>query len=100
MSDTQPLHVVAECRAKPEQEDALRSVPMAAVAPSGCDAGVVSYVVHEDIKTPGHFFFVEEYASRDALKQHMAQPHCKTPVAETKELIASDCSMAMLRPAE
>ncbi len=100
MSDTQPIHIVAECRAKPGQEDALRKVLLAAVAPSRGDAGVVSYVVQEDIKAPGHFFFVEEYASRDALKQHMQQPHFKTLVAETKELIAGEFAMTMLRPAE
>ena len=100
MSDTQPIHLVAECRAKPGQEDALRAAVRAVVAPSRADAGVVSYVVHEDTKAPGHFFFVEQYASRDALKQHMQQPHFKTLVAETKELIEGEFAMALIRPVE
>ena len=100
MSDTQPVHVVAECRAKPGQEDALRTVLRAAVGPSRGDAGVVSYVLNEDIKQPGHFFFVEHYESRDALKQHMQQPHFKELVAGSKDLIDGEFAMAMVRPAE
>ena len=100
MSDTQPLHVVAECRAKAGHEDALRKVLLAAVEPSRGDAGVMSYMVHEDIRTPGHFFFVEHYASRDALKQHMQQPHFKALVAGTKDLIEGEFLMSMIRPAE
>ncbi len=98
MSDTQPVHIVAECRAKPGQEDALRAVLHAAVEPSRKDAGVVSYVLNEDIRTPGHFFFVEHYASRDAVKQHMAQPHFKALVAGSKDLIDGEFAMAMTRP--
>jgi quinol monooxygenase YgiN len=100
MSDTQPLHVVAECRAKAGHEDALRKVLLAAVGPSRGDAGVVSYVVHEDIRKPGHFFFVEHYTSRDALKQHMQQPHFKALVEESKTLIDGEFAMSMIRPAE
>ncbi len=99
MSDTQPLHLVAECRAKPGHEDELRKVLLAALGPSRGDEGVLSYVVHEDIRTPGHFFFVEHYTSRDALKQHMQQPHFKTLVAESKDLIDGEFAMSMLRPA-
>ena len=99
MSDTQPVHVVAECRAKPGQEDALRTVLTAAVAPSRGDAGVLAYAVHEDIRTPGHFFFLEHYASRDALKQHMQQPHFKTLVEATKDLIEGEFLMTLVRPA-
>ncbi len=100
LPDTQAVHVVAECRAKRGHEDALRKVLLAAVGPSRHDAGVTSYVVHEDIRTPGHFFFIEEYESRDALKQHMQQPHFKTLVAESKDLIDGEFAMATLRPAE
>ncbi len=100
MSDTLPIHLVAECRAKPGQEDALRSVLHAAVAPSRGDAGVLSYVLNEDTKQPGHFFFVEHYASRDALKQHMQQPHFKALVAGSKDLIDGEFAMAILRPVE
>ena len=98
MSDSLPVHLVAECRAKPGQEDALRRVLHAAVAPSRADEGVVSYVLNEDIRTPGHFFFVEHYATRDALRQHMQQPHFKTLVAGSKELIEGEVAMAMVRP--
>lgn len=100
MSDTQALHVVAQCQAKPGQEDALRRVLHAAVAPSRGDAGVLSYVLNEDIKKPGHFFFIEHYASRDALKQHMQQPHFKTLVEQSKDLIDGDFPIAMVRPVE
>ena len=98
MSDTPDLHLVAECRAKPGQEDALRTVLHAAVEPSRGDAGVLAYALHEDTKQPGHFFFVEHYASRDALRQHMQQPHFKTLVAESKDLIEGEFKMAMIRP--
>ncbi len=100
MSDTAPVHVIAQCQAKPGQADALRRVLHAAVAPSRGDAGVLSYVLNEDIKTPGRFFFVEHYASRDALKQHMQQPHFKTLVAESKDLIDGDFPIAMVRPVD
>jgi quinol monooxygenase YgiN len=100
MSDAQDIHLVAECRAKPGQEDALRKAVHAAVAPSRGDPGVLSYTVHEDTKQPGHFFFVEHYASREALKAHMDQPHFKTLVAETKDKIEGEFKMSLLRPVE
>ncbi len=98
MSNTLPVHVVAECRAKPGHEDALRQILHAAVSPSRGDAGVLSYVLNEDTKQSGHFFFVEHYASRDALKQHMQQPHFKALVAGAKDLIAGEFAMAIVRP--
>jgi quinol monooxygenase YgiN len=98
VSDDQPLHVVAECQAKPGSEDALRDVLAAAVGPSRGDPGVVSYVLNEDTRKPGHFFFVEHYDSRDALKQHMQQPHFKALVAGSKDLIEGEFKMAMVRP--
>ena len=100
MSDTQDIHLVAECRAKPGHEDALRKAVHAAVCSIawGCGRGSAMDTVHEDTKQPGHFFFVEHYASRDALKAHMDQPHFKTLVAETKDKIEGEFKMSLIRP--
>ncbi len=39
------------------------------------EEGCISYGFHEAIESPNSFVAVEEWASREALDRHFAQPH-------------------------
>ncbi len=51
------LTVIAHMRARPGQEDRLRSALEALVEPTSREPGYVNYDLHESVDQPGHFFF-------------------------------------------
>jgi quinol monooxygenase YgiN len=74
---TNLLTVVAEMKAKPGQEDALRQAALALVAPTRKEEGCVQYDLHEHKTEPGRFVFYENWASEEHLARHAASEHLK-----------------------
>lgn len=73
MSD---LFIVAALHAKPGKEDELRGDLTALVEPSRKEPGNVAYDLFEDAHAPGHFVFVEHWASaEDQQRHHNHGPH-------------------------
>jgi quinol monooxygenase YgiN len=93
----QEIQVIAEAIAKPGQEDALRGVLYACVAPTRAEHGNRAYILHEDLDKPGRFFFYETWASRESLAEHMKTPHFKTLDKNAKPLIAQPLTVAIVR---
>jgi quinol monooxygenase YgiN len=67
--------VVAEVRAKPGQEQALRQATLPLVAAVRREPNNLLYFVHEDREAPGHFVFYEIFASQADFEAHNATPH-------------------------
>jgi|SRR5271166_672681 len=93
----QEIHVIAEAIAKPGEEDALRRVLGACVAPTRSEPGNRAYTLHQDADKPGRFFFYETWANREALSEHLKTPHFKTLDRDSKPLLAQPLSVAVLR---
>ncbi|UFN46819.1 antibiotic biosynthesis monooxygenase [Roseomonas sp. OT10] len=94
---TDKVRVVAESWARPGQEEALRAVLQAAVAPTEAEAGCLEYRLHEDLAQPGHFVFVEEWESAETLAAHGRTAHIAALRAGAAPLLAKPMVVTKLR---
>jgi quinol monooxygenase YgiN len=67
--------VVGRVACRPEQRQELLSLLEGMQERSRREDGCLSYGFFEAIETPNSFVAVEEWASREALDRHFAQPH-------------------------
>jgi quinol monooxygenase YgiN len=82
------IHVFANVTAAPGNADKLREVLTALVAPTKKEPGVISYILHEDIKTPGNFYVYEVYKDQAAVDAHMNSSHLAAAFAAAGPLVA------------
>lgn len=78
--------VVAEVRAKPGKERALREATLPLVAKVRAEPNNLLYFLQEDRESPGHFVFYEIFASEADFKAHNATPHVQAWFALLPEL--------------
>lgn len=71
------VRVTAFLHAKPGEEAAVMQAAAACVAPTRAEHGNEMYSLHQDMKDPALFVFVEHWKSRQALNEHMQTPHFK-----------------------
>ena len=93
--------IVAEVRAKPGKEAALRKITLPLIAHVRGDPKNLVYFLQEDREAPGHFIFYEIFASREDFEAHNAQPYVKEWFAKLPELAAGGVKvmrMATLAP--
>jgi quinol monooxygenase YgiN len=67
--------VVAQVRAKPGKEDALRAATLPLIAQVRGDPKNLVYFLQEDRAKPGHFIFYEIFASQADFEAHNAMPY-------------------------
>lgn len=82
--------VVAEVRAKPGKERALREATLPLVAAVRREPNNVLYFLHEDRQAPGHFVFYEIFATEADFVAHNATPHVQAWFAKLPELAVGD----------
>jgi quinol monooxygenase YgiN len=78
--------VVAEVRAKPGKEDALRAATLPLIALVRGDPKNLVYFLQEDRESPGHFIFYEIFANQADFEAHNAMPYVKEWFAKLPEL--------------
>jgi quinol monooxygenase YgiN len=78
--------VVAEVRAKPGKEAALREITLTLVAKVRAEPNNLLYFLHEDRESPGHFVFYEIFRSQADFEAHNATPHVQAWFARLPEL--------------
>ncbi|MGX0964399.1 quinol monooxygenase YgiN [Bradyrhizobium japonicum] len=78
--------VVAEVRAKPSKERALREATLSLVALVRSDPKNLVYFFQEDRETPGRFIFYEIFATRDDFEAHNAMPYVQQWFGRLPEL--------------
>jgi quinol monooxygenase YgiN len=78
--------VVAEVRARPGKEQALREATLPLVAKVRAEPNNLVYFLHENREAPGHFIFYEIFASQADFEAHNATPHVKEWFARLPEL--------------
>ncbi len=69
--------VVAEMKAKPGKEEALREAILKLIDPTRKEDGCVQYDLHVSNEDPGHFVFYENWTSAQHLAKHAASDHLK-----------------------
>lgn len=88
--------VVAEVRAKPGKEQALREATLPLVAAVRREPNNLLYFLHEDRQSPGHFVFYEIFASEADFVAHNATPHVQAWFARLPELTAGDVKVVRM----
>jgi quinol monooxygenase YgiN len=88
--------VVAEVRAKPGKERALREATLPLVAAVRREPNNLLYFLHEDRQAPGHFVFYEIFASEADFVAHNATPHVQAWFARLPELAAGDVKVVRM----
>jgi quinol monooxygenase YgiN len=78
--------VVAQVRAKPGKEDALRAATLPLIALVRHDPKNLVYFLQEDRARPGHFIFYEIFASQADFEAHNAMPYVQEWFAKLPEL--------------
>lgn len=78
--------VVAQVRAKPGKEDALRAATLPLIALVRSDPKNLVYFLQEDRAKPGHFIFYEIFASQADFDAHNAMPYVQDWFAKLPEL--------------
>ena len=78
--------VVAQVRAKPGKEDALRAATLPLIALVRGDPKNLVYFLQEDRARPGHFIFYEIFASQADFEAHNAMPYVQEWFAKLPEL--------------
>lgn len=79
--------VIAGVFAKPGMEKEVRQMLLALLEPSRKDDGCISYNLHEEAGQPGRFWFIENWASKELLEAHLAQPHLVDFVAKKDQYL-------------
>ncbi|WP_441243394.1 putative quinol monooxygenase [Tardiphaga sp. 768_D3_N2_1] len=78
--------VVAQVRAKPGKEDALRAATLPLIDLVRADPKNLVYFLQEDRTKPGHFIFYEIFASQADFDAHNAMPYVQDWFAKLPEL--------------
>ncbi|MQB42672.1 putative quinol monooxygenase [Rhizobium sp. ICMP 5592] len=78
--------VVAQIRAKPGKEDALRAVTLSLVPQVRAEPNNLIYFLQESREAPGHFIFYEIFASPADFEAHNQTPHVQSWFAHLPEL--------------
>ena len=78
--------VVAQVRAKPGKEDALRAATLPLIASVRSDPKNLVYFLQEDRTKPGHFIFYEIFASQADFDAHNAMAYVQEWFAKLPEL--------------
>jgi quinol monooxygenase YgiN len=78
--------VVAEVRAKPGKEAALREATLPLVALVRSDPKNLVYFLQEDREAPGHFIFYEVFANQADFEAHNRMPYVLAWFARLPEL--------------
>lgn len=78
--------VVAQVRAKPGKEDALRAATLPLIALVRSDPKNLVYFLQEDRAKSGHFIFYEIFASQADFDAHNAMPYVQEWFAKLPEL--------------
>lgn len=78
--------LVAQVRAKPGKEDALRAATLPLVKLVRSDPKNLVYFLQEDRAKPGHFIFYEVFESEADFEAHNAMPYVQAWFAKLPEL--------------
>ncbi len=80
--------VVAQIRAKPGKEAAVRKELLSLIGPSRKDAGCLNYDLHQAADNPALFMFHENWSSKAHLDQHLRKPDLQAVLARVGDLAA------------
>ncbi|HWI59301.1 MAG TPA: putative quinol monooxygenase [Bacillota bacterium] len=85
---TKSLTVVAQIKAQPGKEAAVRQELLSLVEPSRKDAGCLNYDLHQAMDNPALFLFHENWTSKAHLDAHLAKPDLQAVLGRVGQMVA------------
>jgi quinol monooxygenase YgiN len=82
------LTVMAQIKAKPGKEAAVRQELLSLVEPSRKDAGCLNYDLHQALGNPALFLFHENWTSKAHLDQHLQKPDLQAVLSRVVQMAA------------
>ena len=70
--------IVAQFSALPGKTDALMKEVKPLIEASRKEPGCITYILHQDIKNPNNFAFIEHWKDQASVDAHMRSDHFKT----------------------
>ena len=69
------LSILAHIYAHPDQIDLVQKELHKVIEPTRSEKGCLNYDLHQDNENPAHFFFFENWESRELWQMHMENDH-------------------------
>lgn len=91
------LTVIANARAKPGQEQALKDALEALIEPTTKEDGHVTYALHQGVDDAAVFYFYENWESAAHLEAHMGTAHIATFLGAMDDLLDGPLVIQQLR---
>jgi len=84
------IKVVAKMTLKPDKAEEMKTVATGLIAETVKEEGNIAYQLFQEIKNPDVVFFIEEWESSEALRQHAKSTHFKEAMASISEMLAKE----------
>ena len=81
------LTIIAHIHADADQVDFVKAELLKIIPPTLAEEGCLNYDLHQDNEVPAHFFFYENWESRELWQRHMESEHLKEFKAATEGAI-------------
>jgi quinol monooxygenase YgiN len=91
-----PLISLAVLKAKPGQQDALKSGLLSLIEPTRAEPGNLDYVLFEQKDEPGTFYMREAFQGQAALDAHFATAHFQRFAATADDLLSEPLKLIFL----
>ena len=98
MSTSSEVRVFATVFARADKADDVRAALTELVAETRKEPGNVHYMLNEDPKNVGHFYFFEAYEDQAAVDAHMKSPHLAAAFAKVGSLLAEKPVITETKP--
>lgn len=87
MSDQQ-LTITASIVAQPGKRELVKQSLLNLIPPTLAEEGCLNYDLHEDLENPDHFFFYENWATRQHWLNHNDSAHIAAHKKATEDAVA------------
>jgi quinol monooxygenase YgiN len=90
--------VVGSFTAQPGKETEAAEAFRGLMDPTHRENGCILYALHQGADDPRRLAFVERWASREALRAHLASPHVQAILARAQELFSDSGDIVVYEP--
>jgi len=82
------LTAIAHIKAKDNKIEELKEVLLNLIPTTRAEEGCINYDLHQSTEDPALFIFHENWASKNALDEHLQKPHLQAFIEKADELLA------------
>ena len=80
--------IIGNIHGRPEKRAELLALIQTFIEPTRREPGCIEYQFHVSTEDPDHFMFYENWASHEALAEHLKMPYIQPIIEREQELLA------------